>query len=54
MMGSGLLGVCSRGKKLHIRFALLCLEGNILAKSLVTSGGLRVSENFEFNFGMSA
>jgi hypothetical protein len=49
--GKWTAGSMQQRKEVAHKFCILCLECNIMTKILVTSGGLRVSEKFEVNFG---
>jgi hypothetical protein len=49
--GKWTAGSMQQRKEVTRKFCILCLEGNIMTKILVMSGGLRDSENFEVNFG---
>jgi hypothetical protein len=49
-LGSGLLEVFNRGKRLSVR-AEFCLEENIARRMLITLRGLCSSETFDVNVG---
>jgi hypothetical protein len=49
--GKWTAGRMQQRKEVAHKLCILCLEGNIMTKRLVASGGLRVNENFEVNFG---